>query len=210
MKSLFASKAEMETLYLSKNGCPIKTLSRDAKGRLKVLSMLTGNQLVLDGGELLRPYDKNLINKEANQMAKAMKDAKVKNGNSDVREGHTSIEKMEGGKWVLTKNLDGKDYRVTINGGLTYEGKKYPSLREIVSAITKTAYPYGGFGFFALKNKENKAAAEAARKVIRENKAKGRKARQADTREDDNTPEKSKAAASGKHQEAAIQAKGRN
>jgi len=166
MKCIFASKAVVGEKYLSKNGMPVTILEVVPKAT-KVLSDLTGNEVKLYPGDILFPYQPSKINKEAITMANAMKAAK---GNTE-RKGLTSIEKTEGGKFVVVKNVKGKPHKVTINGKFTYEGKTYDTLQAIVCEIIGKDYEYEGFGFFGLRNPSNKAALEAARKILKAHRA---------------------------------------
>lgn len=101
-------------------------------------------------------------------MAKTKAAKKEKTG---TRQGETVVEKVGDDKFTLTKIVDGKEHRVTINGGFSYKDKKYPTLQHIVAVILDVDYQYEGFGFFGLRNPANKAALTQARKVLKAEKA---------------------------------------
>lgn len=170
--SIFASKAEVGVRYLTGKGYPVQVVSVGPKVT-RVTSLLFNRDVQIYGDQLLYPYKPKNINKEAMQMAKAHK----QNGDQARKEriGHTEIEKSEGGKFVLVKTIKGKEHKVTINGGFTYEGKKYDTLRDIVREIAGKDYKYEGFGFFGLRSPAQKMALDAARRVLKAKKQEKKK-----------------------------------
>jgi hypothetical protein len=177
-ESLFASKAELGGRYITKAGFPVTVVAVGQMTWGKPCIIVTidgeGSRVSIAHDQLLWHRGHKDISREAITMAKnKAKEAKV-------RDGLTEARKTEGGKWVLTKTIEGKEHRVVVNGDFVYESKSYPSLRAVCEAILGEEHEYEGFGFFGLRSPDRKEALVAMRKVLKTKKDEARKLHEAE------------------------------
>lgn len=142
--SIFAKVAVVGARYLTKAGFPILILERQGND-VKVKAELSGRILKLPESQLLWPYKKEWISKEAIAMSQGTKHEPV---SAEVMKDR--VEPLKG-KRLLKRTYKGKEHTIKVLAdGFHYSGKAFPSLTAVASAITKQAHINGPM-FFGLR-----------------------------------------------------------
>lgn len=230
--STFASRAIIGKKYLTKGGCFITVLAPNLKGGVLVRDELRQVSLNIYGDELLYPYDRNKINKEAIAMANAEKKTSKKAGSGGGRGGERGARRNDGGIEIFRKIGITIHCALFKDGVLRYRAKNYTSLKEVAEAMRGKAISGSGRSFFGLRSEPNiglgkevikglddaESEREAARKAVKKDAldaahksfpkpGKAKSAKKAkDTEDDDEAPESK---ATGVTAEAGVVARGR-
>lgn len=157
MTLVYASKAEIGKMYMTNNGLPITILSFDIKGRVWVRDELFGHPVKIYGDQLLRPYDKKQLNKEATQMAKAHKKAAGEGKKEKGLRGSDRGARLVKNGIELFRMVGTVEYIAHLNedGVLTVKGKEVASIKEAAEVIAGKKISGSGRSFFGLRSEPN-------------------------------------------------------